>query len=249
MKIAITGGTTGIGAATVKKLLADGHQLTIFDIVKPEITDCDYIKLDLGNSEATLAAAEAAEGPFDALCHIAGIPPRDDNAVACLAINAHNGFAFIEALMPKLVDGAPVVSVASRAGMGWQDNTDMLDKLLAMPVADLPDWVASQDMPPALAYKLSKQAVIYWTQTKVAKTIGKHRFLTVSPAAVSTGIFDDFVKAFGPGVQANLAKVGRAGKPEEVADVITFLISEKASWLNGIDIVIDGGMGALNLKL
>ena len=49
--------------------------------------------------------------------------------------------------------------------------------------------------------------------------------------------------------RVNLARVGRPGKPEEIATVICFLISEEARWINGIDIVIDGGMGALQLSL
>ena len=48
------------------------------------------------------------------------------------------------------------------------------------------------------AYILSKQAIIYWHQQMVTPHIGSHRFVTVSPSAVSTGILDDFVKAFGP---------------------------------------------------
>ncbi|NCF49556.1 MAG: SDR family oxidoreductase, partial [Bacteroidetes bacterium] len=74
------------------------------------------------------------------------------------------------------------------------------------------------------------------------------RFVTVSPSAVRTGILDDFLKAFGPTVAANLQRVGRAGTPEEIAAAISFLVSPKASWINGIDIIIDGGMGALNLS-
>ena len=75
--------------------------------------------------------------------------------------------------------------------------------------------------------------------------IGKHRFVTVSPSAISTGILDDFVKAFGPMVAANLARVGRSGTPEEVAEMINFALSPAASWINGVDLVTDGGMGAM----
>ena len=57
----------------------------------------------------------------------------------------------------------------------------------------------------------------------------------------------DFINAFGAGVLKNLERVGRAGKPEEVAFLIAFLLSEQADWINGIDIVIDGGMGAFAL--
>lgn len=247
MKLAVTGGATGIGAAVLDILSEQGHELTVFDIREPAQTAITYIPLDLNDSASIARAVSASGEGFDGLCHIAGIPPREGNELACLTINATNGFAFLEAMMGKLNKGAPVVSVASKAGFGWQDNQEQLDSLLAQTAESLPDWLETHQMNATLAYKVSKQAVIYWSQKMVAQHIGQHRFITISPAAVTTGILDDFVKAFGPAVQANLAKVGRAGTPEEVANVIAFALSDKASWLNGIDIIIDGGMGALNL--
>ena len=71
------------------------------------------------------------------------------------------------------------------------------------------------------------------------------RMNSVSPAAVSTGILEDFTKAFGERVAKNIARAGRAGTPEEVADVIAFLAGPDSAWLKGTDIVIDGGMGAM----
>ena len=70
----------------------------------------------------------------------------------------------------------------------------------------------------------------------------------MSPAAVSTGILDDFKAAFGDKVAANIALVGRAGTPEEVADVIVFLASPESHWVKGNDITIDGGVTALMTK-
>ena len=70
------------------------------------------------------------------------------------------------------------------------------------------------------------------------------RMNTVSPAAVSTGILEDFTKAFGPKVAKNIERVGRPGMPEEIADIIIFLISPQSHWIKGQDITIDGGMGA-----
>ena len=248
MKLAVTGGVSGIGKATITHLLAQGHEVTIYDLHKPDF-DCEFIPLNLMNAEMIDAALDATTGHYDGLCHIAGIPPRDDNAVPCLMINAIGAFRFIEGFMPKLHKGSAVVSVASRAGMGWEGNTQMLDSLIACTPDDLPQWAQDHDVGATLAYRLSKQAVIYWSVLQVSHYIGQNRFITISPAAVDTGILDDFVKAFGPQVEANLARVGRPGKPEEVAETISFAVSNSASWLNGIDIVVDGGMGALNLKL
>lgn len=246
MRLAITGGATGIAASTAQTLMEQGHDIVVFDLRKPDL-DVPYIPLDLMDQGAVDRALDAAEGVFDGLCFIAGIPPRDDNGPACLTVNTLSTCRFIKGFMPKLKAGAAVVSVASRAGLGWQDNVTQLDEILALAPGDVDDWCERNEIPAALAYRLSKQALIYWHQKQVAEYIGRNRFVTVSPAAVSTGILDDFIKAFGPGVAANLAKVGRAGKPEEVASTIAFLVSEQANWINGIDIIVDGGMGALNL--
>jgi NAD(P)-dependent dehydrogenase (short-subunit alcohol dehydrogenase family) len=244
MRLALTGGATGIGAATAARLRSEGHEIVIFDIQKPE-SDDRWIQLDLMDPDSIAAAVQAADGGFDGLCSIAGIPPRDDNAVACLTINTLATCAFIDAFMPKLNAAAAVVSVASRAGMAWQSNIDQLDDLLAQTPGSIADWCAANEVDATKAYILSKQAVIYWHQRAVTPHIGKHRFVTVSPSAVSTGILDDFVKAFGPMVAANLARVGRSGTPEEVAALIGFCVSPAASWMNGVDIVTDGGMGAM----
>ena len=244
MRLALTGGATGIGAATAARLRSDGHEIVIFDIQKPQ-SDDRWIQLDLKDPESISAALQAADGGFDGLCSIAGIPPRGDNAVACLTVNTLATCAFIDAFMPKLNEGGAVVSVASRAGMAWQSNLDQLDDLLAQTPGSLADWCAANGVDATRAYILSKQAVIYWHQRAVTPYIGRHRFVTVSPSAVSTGIMDDFLKAFGPIVAANLARVGRSGTPEEVAELIAFCISPAARWMNGVDVITDGGMGAM----
>lgn len=96
------------------------------------------------------------------------------------------------------------------------------------------------------AYNLSKEAVIAMTQARTEALLARGlRANTVSPSAVSTGILDDFVKAFGPRVAQNVARVGRPGQPGEIAEVIVFLASPQSHWIKGQDIVVDGGMGAI----
>ena len=246
MRLAITGGASGIGAETISLLQAAGHELVVFDLHKPA-ADVTYIPLDLMDGDAVEAAIAKAEGTFDGLAFIAGIPPRDDNSAACLTVNTISTCRFITGFLDRLNDGAAVVTVASRAGLGWQDNTEMLNDILSRGQDEIQAFCDDRSIDAATAYRLSKQAVIYWHQKQVPAHIGRHRFVTVSPAAVSTGILDDFINAFGPGVAKNLERVGRAGKPEEVASVIAFLLSDQANWINGIDIIIDGGMGAFAL--
>ena len=96
------------------------------------------------------------------------------------------------------------------------------------------------------AYNLSKEAVIAFTLSQTERLIARNlRMNSVSPAAVSTGILDDFVSAFGAQVAQTMARTGRPATPDEVADVTVFLARPESHWIKGQDIIVDGGISAL----
>ena len=80
------------------------------------------------------------------------------------------------------------------------------------------------------------------TQSLIARNL---RANSISPAAVSTDILQDFATAFGDKMVQNVARVGRPGLPSEIASAIVFLASPTSGWIKGQDIVIDGGMSAI----
>ena len=151
---------------------------------------------------------------------------------------------------PKVFLEVNIGEEESKHGFSPDDLRDNLDEVKALMALDnpdaLPDFVAERKMNHVRAYNLSKEAVIVLTMAETEALIARDlRMNSVSPAAVSTGILDDFVTAFGERVAKNIARVGRPGLPEEVADIIIFLASPESHWIKGTDIVIDGGMGAL----
>ena len=73
MRLAITGGTSGIGAATVSLLQSAGHELLVFDLHEPA-AEVAYIPLDLMNGDGIEAAIAAADGTFDGMAFIAARP-------------------------------------------------------------------------------------------------------------------------------------------------------------------------------
>ncbi len=250
MRIAVTGGATGIGAETVRQLSENGHKITIFDIAEPDSSAGQWIKLDLSDPASITSAVAAADGAFDGLCNIAGIPPRGDNAAQCLAINTHGTIAFTRQFLARPANPPKaVITLASKAGFGWQDNLAQLEAVLACPPDALSDWIAGEGLAPPRAYQISKQAIIYWSQLQAAAYLGKTRFVSVSPSAVETGILGAFLDAFGEQTRTNLERVGRPGKPEEIAALVCFLLSEGAGWMNGVDVIADGGMGAAQLAI
>ncbi len=249
MKVALTGGATGIGAEVAKKLQEQGHHVTAFDITEPPAHVDHWIKTDLNDPVSVTAAVAAAEGPFDVLINNAGLPPREGLTEVILRVNFFGFRDFLTGMLDKMAEGAAIVNVASRAGAFWRDNLEEVKALMASDPSDVASFIEDRNIDHVRAYNLSKEAVIVFTMAQTESMIGRGlRMNSVSPAAVSTGILDDFTAAFGPKVAKNIARAGRPGMPEEIADVILYLASPQSAWIKGQDIVIDGGMGAMGLS-
>ena len=245
MRVALTGAATGIGAEVAAKLKARGDHVTAFDIAEPAGVD-HWIKVDLSDPKSIATALSQAEGPFDALINNAGLPPREGLAELVLQVNFFGLRSFMEGMLDKLSQGAAIVNTASRAGAMWRDNLDQVKALMALVPADLPAFLETQNIDATRAYNLSKEAVIVLTMAQTEAMIARgFRMNSVSPAAVSTDILADFTAAFGDKVVQNIARVGRPGNADEIADVIVFLASSQSGWIKGQDLVIDGGMSAL----
>ncbi|MEP3275916.1 MAG: SDR family oxidoreductase [Stappiaceae bacterium] len=246
MRAAITGAATGIGAATVDKLKERDYEIVAFDIAQPPGAD-HWIRVDMSDSDAIDTAVRQVSGSFDCLINNAGLPPREGLAHTILGVNYLGMVQMTNALIPMLNKGAAIVNTASRAGGQWRRNIDQVRALLALEDPGyLSEFIRAEEIDHIRAYNLSKEAVIAWGMTQTERLISLDlRMNSVSPAAVSTGILKDFTKAFGPAVAKNVERVGRPGLPEEIADVIMFLISRQSGWIKGQDIVIDGGMSSL----
>lgn len=246
MRVALTGGASGIGAAVAADLKAQGHHVTAFDITEPHANVDQWIPTDLSDDASIRAAIAAANGPYDALINNAGLPPRDGLAELILRVNFFGLRLFMDGLSDKLCDSAAIVNVASRAGAQWRENLDEVKALIALNPAQLTRFISERGITPTRAYNLSKEAVIVMTMAGTKRLISRNlRANSISPAAISTDILKDFAAAFGDQMARNVALVGRPGMPSEVASAIVFLASPASNWIRGQDIVIDGGMSAM----
>ena len=247
-RILLTGGSSGIGEQCARKLLDQGAEVIVLDHNPCLVDGVEFHQVDMTDRDAVAAVvAGLADGPFDALLNVAGLPPRDGNETLLYDVNFFALRHLTGLMMDRLADNAAIVNVASLAGSQWVLNIDQVKQLLSMDEGIDGDQAHQiLGLPAPRAYALTKEAVIVWTAQQTANGMPRGiRMNSVSPAAVSTAILGDFKSAFGPKVAANLERVGRPSDADEVADLILFLASEQSKWIKGCDFVIDGGISAV----
>jgi NAD(P)-dependent dehydrogenase (short-subunit alcohol dehydrogenase family) len=229
MTVLVTGAASGIGAALLAKLGAGAIGL---DRAGAEII------CDLSDREAIASVATQIKGPVTAIAHVAGLPGTADPA-HIFAVNTYAPQLLTEALLPTLPDGAAIIAVSSVTALRCDWSAEQLDQLL--------DGTPPPAMEGVRAYELSKAALNRWAIRQAAAL--RHRQIrvnTVSPGPVETPILADFEASIGKDrIDAAAQMVGRHATPQDVADVIAFLLSHEARWVNGTDVKADGGYHAV----
>ena len=232
----VTGGSGGIGAAICRRLAADGHHVVVHAHRNPDAAQA-------------LAADLAARG-------------RGAEAIAFDVADAAAARAALEALLERgpiqiLVNNAGIHDDAAFPGMSeaqWRRVIDVslhgffhVTQPLALPMIRT-RWGRIVNMASVSAvagnrgqanYAAAKGALISATRT-LALELGK-RGVTVN--AVVPGLIATVMSAeFPPERLRELVPLQRAGSAEEVADLVAFLASERAAYITGQAIPINGGM-------
>lgn len=134
------------------------------------------------------------------------------------ALNVRSVFAATQAAIPLMGEGAAIVNVSSQAG---RDGGG----------------------PGAIAYSSSKAALMAMTRG-LAKELGPQRIRVnaVCPGMIATRFDDEFTKPEVRQRVAAMTPLGREGQAREVADLITYLASERSSFVNGACVDINGGI-------
>jgi NAD(P)-dependent dehydrogenase (short-subunit alcohol dehydrogenase family) len=202
------------------------------------------------NSVADLVAAASAVGPVASVIHTAGVSPNMGAADMILRINAVGTVNVNEAFLPLARDGFSIVNVASMAAhmvpaaliptkkfeCALREQDVFLQKMMSA------CRIAPQKLRPGIAYSLSKSFVVWYCKSQAAR-FGRQgaRILSVSPGSIDTAM-GRLEEQSGAGAMTDYAALRRFGKPEEIAELLAFCASEKASYLTGTDILCDGGV-------
>ena len=241
--IFITGGASGIGAATVSKFLSEGWNVAYTDIQQPEDkrqTDkALFVCADSSDKAAMTAAAQQAEqvfGGIDALFCNSGIHQRNtildisqEDLDKIIRTNIYGTTYTLQAVLPHIIrrgGGAVVLNSSDQFFVGKAHS---------------------------FAYGLTKGAIGQIARS-LAIDMGPYniRVNAICPGTIYTPLVDKLFNAFSEKDHKTIEQYwqeenalfarGEAGKPEEVAEMVYFLISDKASFCTGGHYLIDGGL-------
>jgi 2-hydroxycyclohexanecarboxyl-CoA dehydrogenase len=237
----VTGGASGIGAATARRLAAEGARVAIGDIdeqgaraVAGEFDGfgCSLDVSDTGSVRAGVVAVTEALGEIDVLINNAGtdrfsffVNSDEELWDFVLGVNLRGVLAVTHAVLPGMQErrtGA-IVNVASEAGR-----------------------VGSQG---SAVYSAAKAGVIGFTKA-IARESARYRVRcnAVAPGPIETPLLNAAGEVLGEIGErlkqgmVNATAMGRSGEPEEVAAAIAFLASDDASYVTGQTLNISGGL-------
>jgi NAD(P)-dependent dehydrogenase (short-subunit alcohol dehydrogenase family) len=245
--IVVTGASSGIGGEVARLARFSGARVIGLDRNDPLLTLDGFVKVDLGDPASIDAAIAQLPEIFDGLVNAAGVPGTAP--VELVGRVNYLGLRHLtEGVVDRLKPGASIVNFASVLGGEWQQRLALHKALADVDgFAEGEAWLAANPVPQDTCYQYFKEALIVWTFAQAQDWFLRFdlRMNCVAPGPVFTPILGDFVTMLGQERVANDApRMKRPGFGDEIAPPVTFLLSDAARWINGINLPIDGGLAS-----
>jgi NAD(P)-dependent dehydrogenase (short-subunit alcohol dehydrogenase family) len=260
LSIALIVGVGGMGMAAARRL-GQHHRLLLTDVdparldarraqLRDEGFDCSAFACDITDAAAVARLAErlAQTGPLGAIAHVAGLSPSMGSWREILTVNLIGARHVEAAMRPLAVQGTAAIFISSLGAYATPPSAEVValldDCLDAVFLGKLE--AAMGEVSTQQAYILSKFALNRMCRRFAAGWGARGaRIVSLSPGLIATPMGAlEFQRR--PEKYEFLAKtpIKREGTMVEIADAIEFLASPRASFISGIDLLVDGGVAA-----
>ncbi|MFT4111633.1 SDR family NAD(P)-dependent oxidoreductase [Silvibacterium sp.] len=242
----VTGASRGIGRATALALAGDGLKVlvhygrsaveaeAVVEAIRANGGEAEALGADLASEDGAKTLAEKVRtivgSRLDVLVLNAGVSKAariEDYTTADLetlyATNVRGPFFLVQQLLPLLGEGSSIVVVTSVVARG----------VVGKPALENPSILAYASTKGALETLVKNWAAILGPRGV--------RVNAVAPGIIDTDMSNFTKTEAGRETALSMQALKRIGKPDDVADVVTFLASEKARWITGASIPADGG--------
>lgn len=262
LPLAVVIGAGGMGSAVARRM-AQTHRVLLADIdgdaaqaqadlLARDGADVYTLACDVTDTAAVAALSGMAQGlgGFRSLVHVAGLSIGADDFSKILSVNLRGPALVVAALRPLARAGANAVVIASLAAHSVRPSQALLE-VLGTPLAlDLADRVTAvlgaEKATPAAAYALSKIGLLEMARREAMDwgRVGA-RIVSLSPGLIATPMGAlAYQKSAGKRAMFEQSPLSREGSMSEIADAVEFLASDRASFISGTDLLVDGGLAA-----